>query len=820
MAFPEILDAPAPPEARPDAHGFATLGAVHAAEAAGPHALVLRCEGGAALRLDALADDVLRLRLAPPGRAFAHDDSYALDPEATWTGPARFERADTPEAVVVRTAALEVTVTRQPARLVVANAAGRVLLAETAGAAWHAEGTAVAHALALEPHDRLLGLGDKALAVDRRGHRLSMWNTDAFKYGRGTDPLYKSVPFVLRLAEDGAALGLFYDNTFRSTFDLGHEDPDALRYQAEDGALDLYLLAAETPLGVVQQMARLTGRTPMLPRWALGYHQCRYSYLDEAEVRDVAREFRARRIPCDALYFDIHYMDGFRVFTWDRQAFPDPEALLAELHADGFRSVVIIDPGVKADDPGYAVFRDGLARDAYARYPSGELALGHVWPGLCAFPDYTRADVRAWWGSLHRGLLEQGVDGIWNDMNEPAVFEVPHVEGSMTGEEHAGTLPDDVRFAMEGRGGSHREAHNVYGMQMQRATHEGLRALAPARRPFTITRAAYAGSQRFGTSWTGDNSATWDHLRLAIQTCLSLGVSGMPFSGADVGGFVGTPDGELLARWTQVGALTPLFRNHSAIDTPRQEPWLFGEEIERVCREAIELRYRLLPYLYTALEAAAREGLPILRPLALVHPEDETIRRTSPLGFYVGPDLLAHPVVEPGQTNREVYLPASEGGWYDFASGHHYEGRQTVWIETPLDLLPLYVRGGSVLPIGPVVQSTAEVPAEPLELHVYPAPGTFASTLYDDAGDGYEYAAGGFWRARFEGVLEEGLLRLHAHVEGARVPTWPGADVVVHGLGTRPAEVRVGGAAVAFGWTDGAARFHAPLGASVEVVLG
>ncbi|MEM6288081.1 MAG: TIM-barrel domain-containing protein [Bacteroidota bacterium] len=813
MSSPLVASAPAV-----DAHGFSTPGAVASVEVTDPGVAVITFETGARLRLDALADDVVRLRLALPEADVREWMSYALDPEASWDGPSIWARHDGPEAVTLRTGALAVRIETASGALTVADADGCVLV-DRAAASWTDQHVALTHRLGAD--DRLFGLGDKEQALDRRGREYEMWNTDAFKYGRGSDPLYKSVPFVLQQGTE-RPVGLFYDNSFRSWLDLGAKDPEAARYVANGGHLDVYVLAAATPLGVTERFSALTGRHPMFPKWALGYHQCRYSYLNEGEIREVARAFRARQIPCDTLYFDIHYMDGYRVFTWDLDAFPDPPKLLTDLEAEGFRSVVIVDPGVKADDPDYAIYRDGQARDAYVRYPGsdgepGEEAHGEVWPGRCAFPDYTRADVRDWWGDLHEGLLAAGVDGVWNDMNEPALFAVAHVEGSMEAETDVGTLPDEVRHAFEGRGGDHREAHNVYGMQMLRATYEGLKRLRPEARPFTITRASFAGAQRFGSSWTGDNTATWDHLKLAIQTCLSLGASGQGFTGSDVGGFVGTPTGELVARWTQVGALTPLFRNHSAVDTPRQEPWLFGPEVERVCREAIELRYRLLPVLYTAMREAAASGRPMLRALPLVHPEDETIRRTDPLGFYVGDALLAHPVVEAGQTEREAYLPAWEGGWYDLKTGARFEGRQTVWCETPLDHVPLYVRGGSVLPLAPVRQHTGE-PVRRLTLHVYPAPGRHESRLYDDAGDGWDFEDGAFWDGTLTLDTTPEAVRLEVSVEGSYTPEWEGWDVVVHGLGAAPARVTASGRDLEVAWDGEAARFAVGVGDGFKVI--
>lgn len=802
---------PLPPFPSPDDE--VRVGAVRDARPTGPASLTVTFDTGARLRLDALDDAVLRLRYARPGGEVRQSESYARDPEATWGGPSAWYVAHDADGVRAETAALAVTVGAADGRVTVRDSAGAVLLDDAEGAALGRDG--VAHSTRLAPTDRIYGLGDKPLALDRRGHRVEMWNTDAFKFQRETDPLYKSVPFLLALRAE-AAVGLFYDSSFRTQFDLGAERPDRLRFEAAGGDLDFYVLAAPEPLGVVRAYARLTGRTPMLPRWALGYHQSRYSYMDEAEVREVARQFRERRIPCDALYFDIHHMRGFRPFTWDRERFPDPAALLADLTREGFRSVVIVDPGVKADDDASEVYEAGAAIDAFVRLPSGEIAEGEVWPGRCAFPDFTRPDVRAWWGGLHADLLDAGADGVWNDMNEPALFESAHVEGSMDAEAEGTTLPDDARHGFDGRGGTHAEAHNVYGMQMQRATHEGLAQLRPDRRPFTITRAAFAGSQRYGTSWTGDNTASWDHLRLAVQMCLSLGVSGLPFTGADVGGFVGAPTGELLARWTQVGALTPLFRNHSAVDTPRQEPWQFGEDVERVCREAIELRYRLLPYLYTALHEAATVGTPILRPLPLVHPADETVRQSRPDGFYVGPHLLAYPVLEAGQREQDVYLPPTDGGWHDVATGHHVRGGQTITVPTPLDHLPLFVRAGTVLPLAPVRPHTGE-PADRLALHVYPAPGRHESTLFEDAGDGHGWTRGDAWLGTLALHDDGETLALAVSVAGTFRPTWEAWDVVVHGLAGAPRSVSTASGEAEARWDGEAVHVSVNVGEGVAL---
>ncbi|MEM1043235.1 MAG: glycoside hydrolase family 31 protein [Bacteroidota bacterium] len=772
---------------------------------AAPSRLLFRC-GDTATRLTLLADGLLRVDLSPTG-AFGDGFSYALDPNADWPGPNVLAMSE--EAATLRTGAMEVRVDRATGCVSVLTLDGQAVLEDAAAPSWSRDGIRLSKRL--REHERLLGLGDKTAGIDRRGGRYEHWNTDAFAFQRGTDPVYKSIPFVLGIATEetpsgddrALAYGLFVDTPRRSFFDLGAHDPACLRVEAETDRLTYYVFHAATPVEIVQQFTRLTGRPPMWPKWALGYHQCRYSYKTESEIRAVARGFRERGIPCDSLYFDIHYMDGYRVFTWDRDAFPDPAGLIGSLHDEDFHTIVMVDPGIKADDPDYAVAQDGIERDMFCRMPDGSLATGPVWPGPCYFPDYTRPEARAWWGTLHRDLVEMGVDGVWNDMNEPAVFD-PDKEGEGDVEEDALTLPDEMRHSYEGRGADHATMHNVYGMQMVRSTYEGLARLRPERRPFVITRAAYPGTQRYATGWTGDNSSTWDHLLLALQQCLSLNASGFAFAGADVGGFVGAPSGELLARWTQLGALTPLFRNHSGLDTPPQEPWALGPETERVCREAIELRYRLLPYLYTVLHQAASDALPILRPLALMHPGDVAIRLENPAGFYVGDRLLAYPVLNQGQAHTDVYLPVTPGGWFDFWTGARHEGGQTLRVETPLDVLPLWVCAGSVLPLGPVRQHTGGT-FDTLTLRVYPTRGAFSDVLYDDAGDGWDFERGGFYRCTFHGTCDDEGVRITSGTEGTFPAPWTRWAVEVFGV--TPVEVLADGEPVEFEHDEVCTRF-------------
>lgn len=640
---------------------------------------------------------------------------------------------------------------------------------------------------ALAVGDRLYGLGEKPGYLDRRGRAYTMWNTDnTGPHNETQDAMYQSIPFVITWHE-GRALGLLFDDPGKTHLDLGAEDPDAWRFQADGPGLRLYVVAGPTPADVVRRYARLTGHMPMPPRWSLGYHQSRWSYPSADEVLDVAAQFRNRDIPADVIHLDIDYMDGYRVFTWSPDAFPHPSGLLAKLAARGFRAVTIVDPGVKVD-PGYGIYDACRARGLNVRLPGGAPYVGEVWPGDCIFPDFARAETRAWWGESHGALLDVGVAGIWNDMNEPAVFKGPAVPRPDQ------TMPEDVMHGEPDRPVGHRQAHNLYGLHMSQATREGLLKLRPDRRPFVISRAGYAGIQRHAMVWLGDNHSMWSHLELNLAMSLSMGLSGVPFVGPDVGGFSGDCTPELLVRWTQAGVLTPFFRNHSAKGTRRQEPWAFGERVEALCRAAIALRYRLLPYIYTAFWRCHQDGLPIMRPLWLGHSEDPNTEGLYDQ-FLFGENLLAAPIVRPAARQRQVYFPV--GTWVDFHTGERVTGPSYQGVEAPLDRLPLYVRAGTVLPMGAVRQSTDEE-LEVLLLHVH-AGETLHGEWYDDDGISLGHARGEFNLWRFSGSwqAETLTLALERQSEGYASPTRR-AEVSVR-ASTPPTAVRFGGEPVS-GW--------------------
>jgi alpha-glucosidase len=726
-----------------------------------PAGLDLHCDGGV-LRVQLVADGVARVRVCREG-TFPPLHSYAvLDPEQQAEATTSIK-----DPIGVASHLLRVSASRAPCRLTFADASGNVLCADADGAGW--QGEAVVCSQVLPADLAVYGLGEKAFGINHRGRRLTLWNTDPKGvYRTGTDPIYGSIPWML-CQRQGRAYGILFDNTHRALFDLGHTDSSTIRYQADGGELCYYVVAGPAPADVLARYAALTGHMPLPPRWALGYHQSRWSYMTDGDVRQVVGELRARRIPCDAVYLDIDYMDGYRLFTWNAVRYPNPRKLIADLREEGVRTVVIVDPGVKVD-PGYFVCADGLANDTFCKLPDGTLYSGPVWPGECYFPDFSNHVVREWWGAFFQPLVQAGIAGFWNDMNEPVVFP-------------GATFPDEVQHRADAGITDHRVVHNVYGQLMAQATTEGIRRHNPAERPFTISRSGYAGIQRHALTWTGDNESSWEHLRLCIPMVLNIGLSGQPFSGPDIGGFSGDCDGELLTRWTQVGAFLPFFRNHSAISSGRQEPYAFGEPYESVCRRYIELRYRLLPYTYTAFWQAAESGLPVARPLALAFPADRRVASIDDEYLY-GDALLVAPVLSPGGVGRGVYLPRA--GWYDFWTGQPYQGPNDVPAHAPLDLLPLYARAGSVIPMGPVLQSTNEIVPGTFDLHLFPGSGM--SQLYEDDGHSEAYQDGTRRVTTFTMDTGKNRMALVRSTTGSFDPGYSGYDILLRGQSGRSAE--------------------------------
>src|SRR3954454_3288865 len=766
--------------------------------------------GTATLRITALRDDIIRVRIAP-GTDLPEDASWAVLPEAR-SKSVEVKPTQDDSFVGFRTSAVEVRVERNPLRIIFRDLQGNIICADAAGRPTHFQvgGFGVSKQMIAGYH--YFGLGDKAGQFDRGGQAYTLWNTDIGPQ-ESVDPIYKSIPFFL--ATNGErSYGIFLDNTWRTWFDFGKSARDAYSFGAEGGPLDYYFVYGPTPKQVVENYGYLTGKPPLPPLWALGFQQSRYSYTPESQLREIATRLRTDRIPSDVVYLDIDYQDRNRPFTVNTKTFPDFPGLVADLKKQHFRLVNITDLHVAhVANQGYGPYDSGHATDQFVKNPDGSEFVGVVWPGPAVFPDFTRAQTREWWGGLYADFVRDGVAGFWNDMNEPAVFDGP-----------GKTMPLNTVHRIEEPGfatrtATHSEIHNVFGLENARETFEGLLKLRPNERPFVLTRATFAGGQRYGFTWTGDNSATWNHLRLATQQVLNLGISGIPYSGADVGGFNGSPPPDLLTRWVEIAAFSPFFRDHATKGSLPHEIWNNGPEPEAIRRHYIETRYRLLPYFYALADEASRTGLPLMRPVFLEYPE--IFAPKSPgfdnldTEFMLGSGLLIAPPPF-GEMMNEYVIVYPEGTWYDFWTGEKMPPQPhgppidvvandigktggTTTYQWPhathpvLKTLPVFVRGGTVLPMQPLIQNTEETPSGPLELHVYPGPNCSGQVYLDD-GHTLEYQQGKFLRQNITCESDPNSMRLKFHArEGSYTPWWKIIEVVVYDWPSASAQAKFSG---------------------------
>ncbi len=823
------------------------------------------CKNGLALRVQIISGGIIRLRYSPDGH-FSKDFSYATDPDfRPEKVVATLDENDSEYILVCEK--LQVVVQKLGMSVKFYDPDDRTLCEDFAGFSAHRtimKGWAEMK-ISKKCHRReaFFGLGDKACGTNLRGKKFQNWCSDAYAFGREYDPMYRAIPFYYALNQ-GVAYGIFFDNSFKTHFDFDSEETGVTQFWAEGGEVNYCFLAGPTLLEVSKNYARLTGRHELPPIWSLGYQQCRWSYYPEKRVREVAETFRKHQIPCDAIYLDIDYMDGYRVFTWNKNYFPDPKTMISDLQKLGFQTVLMIDPGVK-DDPHFHVRREGLEKNHFLKTVDGDLAKAPVWPGFCLFPDFTKAETRGWWGDLYENLVQNepvrpgqpggGVAGFWNDMNEPAVFHVHHK-----------TLPDHVLHDHDGHPCSHRKAHNIYGMQMNRASWDGLRKLQPEKRPFLLSRASFSGGQRFSAIWTGDNCSNWEHLQIANIQCQRLAVSGFSFCGTDIGGFCGDLEPELYLRWMQLAVFHPLMRVHSmgqhtagdtalALDedalatdatldleildavhqqnldaghsnleneTPAEnqefsknenpknenqppetiaekinailqpptsierEPWAFGEKWLALNKQAIELRYALLPVIYTAMWKNTVDGTPALRHLIFEDASDPKLTEIE-RDFMFGDHVLVSPVIQPKVQRQMVYLPTRptgpsgrEGNWFYFWSGQQCHGDTAVTVLP--EQIPFFVREGAVLPVYPIRQWTGERPVDELTLYVYFKNGLEISELYEDAGEGYDYRTGNFSLKKYATAGNPSKFSLRQTASGNWKPTYQKVKILMIGL--------------------------------------
>ncbi len=739
------------------------------------------CAGDVHERVTALRNDVLRVRIWR-GEDPPEDASWAVLDEARHASVA-VTPAGGMRGAGFHTSALTVAVDPATLELTVRDSDANIVSQDARPVRFDGNEFRIYKAMPIDEH--YFGLGDKTGPLDRRNEAFTLWNTDAYRFQESTDPLYKAIPYFMTFRA-GRAAGVLLDNTWRSSFDFGKELPNAYSFGAVNGPIDYYIFYGPTPKQVVETYAWLTGKPPLPPLWSLGFQQSRYSYMSQARVLEIANHLRADHIPADAIYLDIDYQDHNRPFTVNTKRFPDLKGLMAKLQAEDFHAVMITDLHIaNYPEPTYPPYDTGLAGDDFVKNPNGSIYSGQVWPGPSLFPDFTRQETREWWGTLYREFKSDGADGFWNDMNEPSVFNTP-----------TATMPLNVVHRIdepgfESRNATHAEIHNVYGMENSRATFDGLLTIDPNSRPFVLTRATYAGGQRYAATWTGDNSSSWNHLRLTTPMIENLGLSGFAFTGADVGGYSGSPSMDLLTKWFEVATFQPMDRDHTEKGTADQEPWVGGPRQESIRRHFIETRYELMPYLYTLADEASRTGLPMVRPLFLEFPNAASDGHPIDLDngatgeFMLGSDLLIAPSPYPDEVDAySVEFPTPL--WYDFWTGKPAKlpppdppipgaPDRTVTYSTSVSPrladLPVYVRAGAILPIEPLVESTAEIPHGPLTLRIY-AGDNCAGELYEDDGKSFDFRKGAYLRMSFSCRVAKDGLHLTIGPHQGSYPAW------------------------------------------------
>ena len=723
------------------------------------HSVILETTSERAI-VTVYSEEIIRLRIFKKDEQQT-DHSYAViaHPKAV-----KFDIKEGDDAIHISTKSVTLSIQKDALRFTFLDHMGEVLCEDDRafGTSWI--GHEVTTYKRLQKGERFIGLGEKTGNLDRRGTAYTNWNTDKFAYAPDQDPLYMTIPFYIGIHGD-LQYGIFFDNTHKTNFNFGASNDRFSFFSATDGEMNYYLIYGKNVAEIIANYTSLTGRIEMPPLWSLGTQQCRYSYYPDSEVVNTARTYREKKIPADMIYLDIHYMDAYKVFTFHPDRFPNPVGMVSELAEMGFHTAVILDPGVKIEKE-YEPYEQGVKHKYFAKYPDGENYSGEVWPGWSHFPDYTNEGVRKWWGEWVRFYTEKGIDALWNDMNDPAAW--------------GQSLPDLIEFHYEGEGATHKQARNVYGMQMARSTYEGAKKHLRGNRPFILNRAGYSGVQRYTATWTGDNVADSEHMICGVRLVNSLGLSGVAFAGYDVGGFAGESSPDLFVKWTVLGAFSPLFRFHSMINSKDAEPWAFGEEAEEISRNYISLRYRLMPYIYSSFYESTQTGMPISRSLVINYAQDEKIYESRYQNQYLFGRAFMIPPVAAGLEFIKVYLPKKDQ-WYDLHTGDTVIGGEYI-AEVRKERYPLFVKGSSIVPMQSVVQNLSQDPETTLEIHVYNGAEKNTFELYEDDGVSYDHEKGEFYKRTIE--FDPDSRRVHFAAANGKYEThFKKVKLYLHGFG-------------------------------------
>ncbi|SMD37259.1 alpha-glucosidase [Reichenbachiella faecimaris] len=673
--------------------------------------------------LEVYEEGIVRVRISKKEKF--ENFHYALDNNISQKSIDFLEKED---SIIISTGKVEVSIMKAPFRIVFRNEKGEIINEDDAsfGTSWIGE--QVTTYKKLQPNEKFIGLGEKTGPLNKKGRGYQNWNTDHFGYGKETDPLYCSIPFYIGI-HSGMSYGIYLNNSYKSHFNFGASNNRFSSFSADAGDMDYFFIHHDSVNEIIGAYSRITGKMSLPPKWSLGYQQCRYSYYPEAEVLNTAQTFRDKEIPADVIVLDIHYMEKYKIFTWDKERFPCPETMIEKLKALGFKVVVMCDPGIKVEE-GYHAYEDGINKDVFIKYPDGSNYEGEVWPGWCHFPDFTKPETRDWWTNQLKSYSDIGIEGFWNDMNEIATW--------------GQSLPELIEFDFDGDKGSTRSARNIYGLMMAKSTWEGARKNLKGKRPFNLTRAGFAGIQKYAAVWTGDNVASDEHMLLGMRMLNSMGLSGIPFAGFDAGGFIGNASENLFARWISMAAFTPFFRGHSNVNTKSSEPWTHGEHTEEISRNYISLRYRLMPYVYSMFFEASESGTPVNRSLAIDYTHDENIYNEAYENeFLFGDSILVTPVSSEKEIEK-IYFPAGE--WYDLFTDTKYMGNKETLVECPVEKLPVFAKSSSIIPVQSQVYSLQEKPADQLEIHLYKGKEPCSFVYYEDDGDSYAFESGEFYK--------------------------------------------------------------------------
>ncbi|CAF1192000.1 unnamed protein product [Didymodactylos carnosus] len=782
---------------------WTAIGRVHSIKHEDKNTIHLQCDN-ARVSISVLDSNLVRVRLCGKDEEFLPQRPWGvtLDDSEWIKENSQIIVQESQDSINIQTRQIRISIQREKCLIAFFDDQNRAFAQDTdIGMGWRMG--SVAGWKKIENDEHFYGFGERTGYLDKLSEIKTNWAVNCLDFDSLTDEMYMAIPFYIALRSN-LMYGFYFNTTYWSQFDIGCEKPGQLKYETRHGGqLDYYVMYGKQPSEIIRTYTQLTGRMPLPPKWALGYHQCRWSYESENIVRDLAKNFRQRKIPCDVIHLDIDYMRGYRVFTWSNKRFPNAKQMINDIKQEGFKVVPIIDPVKYEPEADFAPFDEGMENDYFVRHRDGRLFHGYAWPEKIVFPDFVRSSVREWWGNIHKTLIEDGVCGIWNDMNEPAVSDRPIGDGGAKICFPLDAIHDIDRKRQDDTNGpinnktvilqasaSHSEVHNLYGLLMTRSTAEGLRRLRPKERSFLLTRSGFAGVQRYSAVWMGDNHSKWDYLETSMPMLCNMGLSGVSFVGADIGGFASNATAELFARWMQLGVLYPFCRGHSAMTTARHEPWTFGEKVENICRDYLNLRYQLLPYLYTLFWESSMTGSPILRPL-LYHYFDDSKTYALYDQVLLGEWLMAAPIYRQGVECRCVYLP--RGTWYDWWTNEIYEGSKYILASAPLEKMPLYVRSCAIIPMQPIVQHTNEI-VNKLFLNVYPPQdqnerGEFI--LYEDDGNTFDYQYGIYSTTKFCVYIDESK-NICLDIE-ERLGQWKPVEreIIINLKSTKQAEQRV-----------------------------